>query len=301
MIINQISSMAYVTNPYLPKVRRLAVNDVEVRQMSCASVARKYGVHRSTIGRWVNRASADRKEHIRNLSSRPKSHPRQLNPAIVTRVIELRKEVNRCSPVLHEYLKREGVNVSLSSVARILKRHGLTRKPKRPSFEGKNPRRPLATKPGQLVQADTMHVIRSNYSRYYVYAVIDLYSRFAYAQYKRHSRQVDSISVISQAQDYCGFNFSMVQTDNGSEFKTSFQYQLNKQNTKLRHTRVRTPNDNAHVERFIRTIQEECFKSRMPNENNINRKLQDYLSYYNFKRLHLGINLKTPAQMLQRS
>jgi len=70
--------MAYTTNPYLPKVRRLAVNDVEVRSMSQASVARKYGVHRATIGRWIKRASPDRKEFIRTRSSRPSHHPHQL-------------------------------------------------------------------------------------------------------------------------------------------------------------------------------------------------------------------------------
>lgn len=293
--------MAYTSNPYLPKVRRLAVNDVEVRGLSCTLVARKYGVHRSTIGRWVKRASPDRKEFIQTLLSRPKSHPRQLDLQIVARIIKLRKELGRCAPVLHEYLKKEGIKVSLSSVARTLRRYGLTRKPRRPIFDGKNPRRPLATRPGELVQADTMHILRKDYSRYYIYAVIDLYSRFGYAEYKQRLRQNDSLQVISHAKDYCGFNFTMVQTDNGPEFKTIFKYQLKNKSISLRHSRVRRPNDNAHVERFIRTLQEECFKGKMPREYGINNRLKEYLSYYNYSRLHLGINLKTPAQMLQRS
>jgi transposase InsO family protein len=302
MIINhQTTVMAYTTNPYLPKVRRMAVNDVVVRDLSHADVARRYGVHRSTVGRWVKRASPDRKEFIHTLPSRPKSHPNQLDPALVARVIKLRKELGRCAPVLHEHLKREGVIISLSSVARILKRHGLTRKPKRPTYDGKNPRRPQASRPGELVQADTMHVMRKDYSRYYVYALIDIYSRFGYAEYKLSSRQIDSLSVIANARKYCGFNFDMIQTDNGAEFKTTFKYRLMRQRMKLRHSRVRRPNDNAHVERFIRTIQEECFKSKPPRERAVNRQLKEYLVYYNYQRLHLGINLKTPAQMLQRS
>ena len=131
--------------------------------------------------------------------------------------------------------------------------------------------------------------------------MIDLYSRFGYAEYKQKLRQTDSFQVISHARDYCGFDFTMVQTDNGPEFKTGFKYQLKKKRIGLRHSRVRRPNDNAHVERFIRTIQEECFKGKIPREYGISNQLKKYLFYYNYQRLHLGINLKTPAQMLQRS
>jgi transposase InsO family protein len=103
------------------------------------------------------------------------------------------------------------------------------------------------------------------------------------------------------AQTYCGFPFKVVQTDNGPEFKTGFKYALRKHNMSLRHSRTRRPNDNAHIERFNRTIQEECFKGKIPQEHRANAQLREYLEYYNYKRLHLGIQLKTPAQMLPRS
>lgn len=64
-----------------------------------------------------------------------------------------------------------------------------------------------------------------------------------------------------------------------------------------RHSRVRQANDNAHVERFNRTVQEECFY-HLPQELALYRALQRYLPYYNTERLHLGLNLKTPAQVV---
>lgn len=292
--------MAYTSNPYLPKVRRMAVNDVRIRSMSNSLVARKYGVHKSTVGRWLQRASNDHREFIHTLPSRPKSHPRQMDETIVNRVVELRKETGRCAPVLRERLKREGIEISMSSVARILRRQKLVRPRKPPVYGSKNPRRPLPTQPGELVQMDTMHITRSNYSRFYIYAVIDIFSRFGYAEYKQKSRQMDSLVVAKNARNYCDFPFQMIQTDNGPEFKTGFKLNLKQQNINLRHSRVRRPNDNAHVERFIRTIQEECFKSKYPREYNINNKLKNYIQHYNYKRLHLGINLKTPAEMLPR-
>jgi len=176
----------------------------------------------------------------------------------------------------------------------------LTRKRKPPVYGSTNPRRPIPAEPGELVQMDTMHVMRSDFSRYYIYAVIDIFSRFGYVEYKKRSRQVDSLLVATNAINYCNFPFKMIQTDNGSEFKTNFKFRLKKRHIKLRHSRVRRPNDNAHVERFIRTIQDECFKSKYPREYRINHKLKEYMQYYNDQKLHLGINLKTPAEMLQR-
>jgi len=73
---------------------------------------------------------------------------------------------------------------------------------------------------------------------------------------------------------------------------------LLKDGIRHRHSRVRKPNDNAHVERFNRTIQEE-FLDHLPRDVSfINEKLPEYLVYYNTKRLHLGIGLKTPQDIL---
>ncbi|MCR4753521.1 MAG: integrase core domain-containing protein, partial [Candidatus Saccharibacteria bacterium] len=67
--------------------------------------------------------------------------------------------------------------------------------------------------------------------------------------------------------------------------------------------RVRQPNDNAHIERFNRTLRQECIgnhvSSRLSCED-INSKLRDYLDYYNFRRHHMGIEFRTPISMLHR-
>ena len=49
-----------------------------------------------------------------------------------------------------------------------------------------------------------------------------------------------------------------MQSDNGLEFSEHFAQRLKSNNIALRHTRLGRPNDNAHIERFNRTIQEEC-------------------------------------------
>lgn len=296
-------TMPYTSNPHASRARMNARNDVVWRDLSCQQAALKYGVCRTTVWRWVRRAknlNINGNSLIDTLPSRPKHHPSELAPEVVGRIVELREQLKRCSPVIHKHLQLEGINVSLSSVARTLKRHGLTRRKKQATMYKSVYRRPEAKSPGTLVQMDTLHIQRGDGSRYYIYTLIDLYSRLAYAEYHPKLGQKISFGIIKRAQNYLGFSFSMLQTDHGPEFKDGLTFMLGKKNIKLRHSRIRTPNDNAHIERFNRTIQEECFGGRNPNEKTIREALQRYIHYYNHDRLHMSLNLMTPTQFVAK-
>lgn len=300
MSIKHRTNTMYISNPFCPKVRRLAVNDVIYRKLSYSQAGRKYGVTKSAICKWMKKADPSHKVFIQTQSSRPHHHPNEIDPLIVERIIELRQEFGRCAPVLHAYLKEEGVDISQASVGRVLKRYHLVRKPKQLVYDQKNPHRPASEYPGDFVEIDTIHYIKPDTSRFYIYAVIDTFSRFGYAEYKSRMRQSDSSGVIGRASSYCQFPFKMVQADNGPEFRDGFGFDLNRLGIAVRHSRVRRPNDNAHVERFIRTIQDECFGRRNPVERKANQRLAEYLRYYNYQRLHLSLNLKTPAEIVSK-
>lgn len=291
--------MPYTSNPYAGKARRLAVNDVLSGRFSQAQAARKYGVVESTISKWMRRAPKHNNQKIDTCSSAPKHHPNQLKPEIENRIIELRKTLKRCAPILHAQLRLEGILVSLSSVERALRRHKLTRKKKQATPYVPLPR-PVALAPGTLVEVDTIHLIRSNGQRVYVYALIDLYSRLAYAECHASISHRISYQVVVHAQRYFGFPFQMVQTDHGAEFSDSFSSLLKRKKILLRHSRVRKPNDNAHIERFNRTIQEECLQGKPLEEKTLRRELKKYLVFYNTKRLHLSLDCQTPTQFLSK-
>lgn len=294
--------MAYTSNPYASKARMQARNDVVYGRLNIQQAALKYGVNRSTIWRWVKKAKRmhlNGNTYIWTESSAPHRHPNMLKPKVVNRIIELRQRLRRCAPVIHRHLLLEGFTVSLSSVERLLRRLGMTRKKRYASWYTPLPR-PLPDAPGSLVQMDTIHYVKGNKSRFYVYTLIDVYSRLAYAGYYPKLSQQVSYEVILQAQKQFGFPFSMIQTDNGPEFRDWLQGALGRSRIKLRHSRVRKPNDNAHIERFNRTIQEECFNNRLPSEQKIKEELQVYLAYYNHNRLHLSLNLLTPTQFVAK-
>lgn len=288
----------YVSNPFIPKVRRLAVNDVRLRKLTYEQAARKYGVVKSTICKWMKKATKDQKTYIDTESSRPHHHPQELKTDVVQRIIELRNQYKRCAPIIHAYLVREGVKVSLASVGRVLKREGLVRK-RTVYFHTPVPA-VCTDAPGSLVEMDTIHYVRSDKSRFYVYSVIDTYTRLAYAEYHKSISPSVSIQVIHNAGKQFGFPFHVIQTDHGVEFSQSFYFSLQRQHIPVRYIRVRKPNDNAHVERFNRTLQEECFASRTPAEKTLSQKLQDYLVYYNTERLHLSLQCLSPADFVSK-
>lgn len=298
--------MPYTSSPYAPKARFEAAKLVVKDGLKASKVARMYGVHRSTVGKWVKRFPGKTRKlnqyghFISTLSSAPNHHPKQTSEEVIERIIQLRNKYKRCAPVIHAHLREEGYKISVRTVGRVLKREGLIRRKKQSRFlKGIYPR-PEAKYPGDLIQMDTIHIIRADGSRYYIFCLIDVYSRFAYAEYSTNLKQSTSYKVVKNAQKYLKFNFKMVQTDHGPEFRSGFTYQLSRSSIKLRHSRIRHPNDNAHIERFNRTLQEECFDFLPPNEKIIKRDLKNYLEYYNKERLHLSLELKTPTAFVAK-
>ena len=100
-----------------------------------------------------------------------------------------------------------------------------------------------------------------------------------------------------EAQSLFGFAFQTVQADNGPEFATWLKDMLGSKQIQLRHSRVRQSNDNAHIERFNRTIQQELLGTRPLRGQVTQARIDEYIHYYNYDRLHLGISLQTPKEV----
>jgi transposase InsO family protein len=285
----------------MPKVRRDAVRLVKYRGWSIRSVAKHLGYEPSTVSRWCKKDSTGGWHEIPTLSSTPKTSPRALPRETVVSIIEERVGRRRCAEHVHVALKNKGVQVSLSSVKRTLDRCSLTKKRSPWKRPHDSTPRPIALYSGALLQCDTIHIIAPDGSRIYVYTLIDLYSRWAYAEVVKKIGAEPSVQFMRNAQSVSVFHFEMVQTDNGSEFSTWCTHGWERMGIAHRHGRVRKSNDQAHVERFNRTVQEECLDRTTHNISSFKKALKSYLPYYNNERTHMGINYQTPLQVLQRS
>lgn len=293
--------MAYSKNPNLPKVRAAAVKMVRSGQ-STRKVARHFGFAQSTIVKWNKKVPPDVydfRSGIPTESSRPRHHPKELSEDIVRHILEYRHRTKRGADFIHFCLTRDGVNVSLSSVKRTLKRHELTKYSKWKKWHVQTPR-PLPEAPGLLVEADTIHDGVNDSSRLYIYTLLDVHSRWAYAEPARRISAGGGAKFVHAAQVVAPFTFRTVQTDHGPEFSKWFTKKLAEKDCLHRHSRVRTPNDNAHLERFNRTIQDECI-SRLPRRLEVwQKEIPDYLRYYNNERPHMGIGWQTPIQLTKK-
>jgi len=261
-------------------------------------VARHLGFGSSTISKWLKKDKHHGRVPIPTFSSRPKHHPKQLNAEKISAIIEQRKKRNRCAEIVHRELANQGIVVSLSSVKRTLKRNGLIRHRnhlKRWHFSESRPEAVLA---GDLVQMDTIHFVIKD-KRFYVYTLVDVASRSAYAKVSLRINPRLTLKFAKEALKVSGFNFKMIQSDHGQEFSTWFTENLGKLDIKHRHSRVRKPNDNGHVERFNRTLKEECLNKVNFNPKSFQKAIDEYLPYYNKQRLHLGLNFKTPVECVQ--
>lgn len=286
--------MSYTTNPSLPKVRQQAA-DLVRRGWSARKVGRYLGFHHTAVMKWVKKAKVVGYHPIPTKSSRPHHHPKQLSNEMVWKIFHKRLQIKRCADVVFKELKNEGVEVSISSVKRTLDRTGLLKK--RSSCKRYHPHtdRPYALKAGDLVQMDTIHLMVSEKKRIYVFVLLDVYSRWVYAKsFERISSKI-SIDFLKEAEERSNFRFNMIQTDHGPEFGKWFVERVSRNH---RYTRIGKPNDNSHIERFNRTVQEECLDKAERNVKSLNDSLQKYIPYYNTKRLHMGINFKTPMQMV---
>lgn len=268
--------MAYSTNPNLPKARALGVQLLVQNRLPVQTVANRCGVHRSTIWRW-KRKWDKLNEHVQLTNdNRP------------TRLVGLTFRLTACAWRIPTLTSRP---------------HHCFDDSRRKRVRSDNPKRPLVTKPGELVQTDTIHYICPlTKRRRYVYTVIDLYSRTAYAEVHGRIGPGIAAKVVGRASERFGFVFHLVQADNGPEFGRCFAQRIATNNTSVRHSRLGRPNDNAHIERFNRTIQDECLGNRLTYRTTnkvVQARLTAYLDYYNTKRVHLGIQYRTPLEMLQ--
>lgn len=265
---------------------------------STREVARYFGYAQSTIVKWRKRAPARFVQNgiLPTFSSRPHHSPRRTPRDLEARIIDARQKTGRCAEVVCVHLKNEGLVVSLSTVKRVISRYGCLKK--RSPWKGKRtyPIRPDIEKQGDLVQMDTIHFADKYGKRTYVYTALDVFSRYGFAMRSHKANCERSISFLKKARAYFPFPIACIQTDNGPEFGLHFTDTVTRSGMMHRHNHPRSPNENGHLERFNRTLQEEIGRHGLcifvPED------ITAFLKHYNHERLHMGINFKTPHQML---
>lgn len=125
---------------------------------SADEIAHQLGRHRATVYRWLKGIrQRGIRGYVRYFKQCKRGHrQRKTHGAVVQRVLSLRRTFRECCGEKIVYLlAQEGIQLSLSTVYRILKRHLVLRK-KRASFKGTPVQQ--ASQPRQVIQVDSLEL-----------------------------------------------------------------------------------------------------------------------------------------------
>lgn len=280
---------------------------------SYSLAAKELGIDRKTVKRWVIKAKSAygiSPERLKRKSTRPKVVHRAIKLDLESKIIDLRqKHGHDVRKLKYEILRTEGINISASSIYRMIKRKkpSLIKEVKRymrPKFQnGKAVRPSNTTQPGYL-QMDVKYVtpeLSGLPFTAYEYGVIDVFSRFKMALILPVIDESGSVLTMKYILEQAPFKTVYIQTDNGWEFQRQFHKACEEAGLVHYYIHKSSPNENAVIERSFRTDQEEFFfrLEKKPRDiNELNILFQKYLAWYNQERLHMSLNYITPLEKL---
>lgn len=294
----------------------MRINPKEIIQMyaccweDAGKTAIALGIHRSTVYRWIDRARTlacqrFKTKGLKRLSTRPY----KINYALsFENERDLLKLHDQTAFTAEKLIKELNLAVSPSTVNRFLKRKGLVRK------YGNN-RRPYGqqtthmhlgniTKVGYL-QMDVKYLtpqLTGLTWTCFEYAVVDIYSRYKEAVILNQLDEDGAIMALTEILSRLPFKPLFLQTDNGLEFQKRFKSIVQAKGLTHHYVHKKTPNENAVVERSFRTDEDEFFFFRYKGAkdyDDLKSQFANFLHFYNYRRPHLGIDLKYPIEVVQ--
>lgn len=278
----------------------------------------KLGYQRSYFYFWFNRlkeANFDIKS-LEERSRRPGSHPKKTPIEIVDKIISLRKQTNYGPDRLQYHLEQlYNLHLPTSTIGHILKRENLI-PPKRLKHRKKHQKRYHMPHPGDSVQMDVKYVsYRIKAQQHYQYTAIDDCTRWRFAKIYYDLSVNNTQDFFKELIKTAPFKIKSIQSDNGIEFTYRFvsdpkcmdkepkEHPLDtlckKHNIHHKLIPLGQCEINGKVERSHRIDEEEFYRLiTYSSLKELQLAFKKWISYYNHKRPHAGINKMTPIQKL---
>lgn len=271
---------------------------------SLARLADAFDEPRSSVGRWTA-------EPTESLQRSRRRRPVGDSPA-------LRQDVRdeAMHPRQHRFgyrrvaaaLRRKGWRVNRKTVYRIMKDENLLqdriwRRPMRPRrIEKMRPERP-----SQGWQIDMTSFQLSDLTPLFLVVVIDCCTREIVGwTLDRRCRASEWIAALRMALESRGLTSKesckkaglVLRSDNGAQpCSKAFVEFLGRAGVRGQYTGYDAPDDNAYVERVMRTIkEEEVWPNQWDKWSEAHEALASYFDYYNNERIHSSLEYRTPKE-----
>lgn len=254
------------------------------------------GIHRATVYRWLKGIKLKGiQQFIRDYKQAKKGRRRSNKTDVIIKlhVYELRKKYHHCcGEKIQYFLDREyGEKLSVSTIYRILReRYILRSKWKKYCKRGHVKK---GTKPRESVQIDSL-----DFGQVFAFTSIDTYTKEAHVVMKSNLEAIAARQALKQHLRFFQ-TVTHVQKDGGSEFKQEWNKYAIRHIQSIRTARPYKKNEQAFIERFNGILRKECLgygKYKPRDIPELQKKVDEYLEYYNTKRPHLSLNMKTPKE-----
>lgn len=268
----------------------------------------------SSIKRWIKLFKMGGIDALEPRSTKPKTQPNETPIWIKERVIDKRKETGLCAKKIHWKLAKEGLIVPISTVGKIIKEEGLTRKYRVKRIKYKYIK--AERKPGELIEIDVKYVPGNALSMaYFQYTAIDTASRWRYLRIFNEQTGFNSVAFLIDVISKFKYKILAIKTDNHTIF-TNFYVGINKRSdmtiktihpldmfcieNNITHYLIDKgkPAQNGTVERSHREDQRFYDRNRFYNIKDLENKIKLWNEEYNNLE-HCGLNGRTPNEMLE--
>jgi len=268
-----------------------------------------YGIERSTFYYWRKRWLESGKS-IKSLYNKPrerKTFPRVINQDQIDLILNLRKETKGGKHTISFLMDRDyGIrNISEWIINETLRDNDLLqkrrkRKPRIKEYDN------YPYYPGEEGQLDVKHYKRLSYQ----YSLLDMATRIKFKMIFDGAYPENSVKFMNQAKKFFEpvFFFQKIRTDQGTEFTYSMFAHVRKPHPfekwlkehEIIHKIFRAqPQKNGRVEKSHRTDKYMMSDIDWSNLKQMTKETKKDCLYYNTKRPHYALNMKTPIEYLQ--
>lgn len=266
---------------------------------------RAFEVPRSSFYEWKKKFDADGKAGLVRKKPIACSHPNQLSPEAVEKILYLRRKCHLGPDRITWYLERYyGITTSCSSVYRTLIRNGMRRLPKTSSRRTIHTRRYNKNVPGHHIQMDvkflTFKALDGSKVRRFQYTAIDDATRVRALKIYQYHNQKSAIDFVDYVIEKFPFRIHTIRTDRGHEFQAQFHWHVEDKGIRHVYIKPRSPQLNGKVERSHRSDNEEFYQLMTYTDDvDLNKKLAKWEQFYNFDRPHGAFKGETPYEALR--
>ena len=290
---------------YLGQQKKLSILQYAKEFKSVARTLADFKIPKSTYYKWKKAFDKDGPLGLLRKHPVAYNHPNKIKEEVIEKILSLRKEYQLGSWRIKWYLERyHDVQISESSVYRILKRFGVERLHKKAARRSLHSKRYNKNTPGHHVQIDVKVLILKNEKektiKRFQYTAIDDATRIRALRIYMQQNQANAVDFVNYVVNKFPFRIKSIRTDRGHEFQAKFHWHVEDLGMEHHYIKARTPQLNGKVERSHLKDQREFYQLLTYKDDvDLNDKLSQWENFYNFERPHGAHAGKTPYEVLK--